>query len=68
MGGTQNSRAEPWRADGVEQPDETNAKHMEEVWKVGVRAIEDEEGIVRREELQRCVRQVMVREKMWIVW
>ncbi|GFZ02408.1 hypothetical protein Acr_15g0010160 [Actinidia rufa] len=32
----------------------TNAKYVEEMWKVGVRANEDEKGNVRREELQSC--------------
>lgn len=41
----------------------TNAKFVEEVWKVGVRAEKDEEGIVRRKELEKCIREVMVGER-----
>ncbi|KAK6249440.1 hypothetical protein SCA6_003445 [Theobroma cacao] len=41
----------------------TNAKFVEDVWTVGVRAKKDEEGIVRREELGKCLREVMVGEK-----
>ncbi|KAI8574171.1 hypothetical protein RHMOL_Rhmol01G0333800 [Rhododendron molle] len=37
----------------------TNAKYVEEVWGVGVRAGKDERGIVRREVLGECVREVM---------
>lgn len=37
----------------------TNAKFIEEIWGVGVRAKEDEKGIVRREELISCLKQVM---------
>lgn len=36
----------------------TNAKFIEEIWGVGVRAKEDEKGIVRREELISCLKQV----------
>ncbi|KAF2316041.1 hypothetical protein GH714_040836 [Hevea brasiliensis] len=41
----------------------TNAKFIEELWKVGVRAKKDEEGIVRRQELEKCIREVMVGER-----
>lgn len=37
-----------------------NAKMMEDIWKVGVRAKKGSEGIVSREEIERCVREVMV--------
>ncbi|CAL9068556.1 unnamed protein product [Musa banksii] len=37
----------------------TNAKYVEDVWGVGVRVREDEKGLVRREEVERCVREVM---------
>lgn len=37
-----------------------NAKFMEDVWKVGVRVKKDENGIVRREEIGRCIREVMI--------
>lgn len=46
-----------WR----DQP--TNAKFVEDVWKVGVRAKKDEEGIVTRDEVARCIREVMVGER-----
>ncbi|XWS60681.1 hypothetical protein CRYUN_Cryun07bG0057000 [Craigia yunnanensis] len=39
----------------------TNAKFLADVWKVGVRAKTDE-GIVTREELEKCLREVMVGE------
>lgn len=39
-----------------------NAKFVEDVWKVGVRAKKDEVGIVTREELEKCIRGVMDRE------
>uniref|UniRef100_A0A2P2NY13 Glycosyltransferase n=1 Tax=Rhizophora mucronata TaxID=61149 RepID=A0A2P2NY13_RHIMU len=41
----------------------TNAKLVEDVWKVGIRAKPDENGIVNREEIEFCVRQVMEDEK-----
>uniref|UniRef100_A0A5B7BNL2 Glycosyltransferase n=1 Tax=Davidia involucrata TaxID=16924 RepID=A0A5B7BNL2_DAVIN len=41
----------------------TNAKFVEEVWRVGLRAKKDDEGIVGREEVEMCVREVMVGEK-----
>lgn len=37
----------------------TDAKYIEEVWKVGVRAKEDEEGVARREEIELCLKKVM---------
>ncbi|KAJ6339859.1 hypothetical protein OIU77_007744 [Salix suchowensis] len=40
-----------------------NAKFVEDVWKVGVRSEKDEVGIVKREELDRCIREVMDGEK-----
>lgn len=36
-----------------------DAKYIDEIWKVGVRAKEDEEGIVRRGELVKCLKEVM---------
>ncbi|TVU30827.1 hypothetical protein EJB05_22471, partial [Eragrostis curvula] len=36
-----------------------NAKYMEDVWKVGVRVRLDANGVVRKEEVERCVRAVM---------
>ncbi|KAJ4973918.1 hypothetical protein NE237_007092 [Protea cynaroides] len=41
----------------------TNAKFVEDVWGVGVRAKCDDKGIVRREELKRCIKEVMERER-----
>lgn len=41
----------------------TNAKYVEEVWGVGVRAREDGEGVIGREEVERCVREVMEGER-----
>ncbi|KAF8723247.1 hypothetical protein HU200_021762 [Digitaria exilis] len=40
-----------------------NAKYIEDIWKVGVRAWPDVKGIVRKEEVERCVREVMEGEK-----
>ncbi|XP_022735759.1 UDP-glycosyltransferase 74B1-like [Durio zibethinus] len=40
----------------------TNAKFLADVWKVGVRTKKDE-GIVTREELEKCLREVMVGER-----
>ncbi|CAM0952452.1 unnamed protein product [Alopecurus aequalis] len=37
----------------------TNAKYIEDVWRIGVRARPDGEGVVRKEEVERCVREVM---------
>ncbi|XVF02380.1 hypothetical protein REPUB_Repub04eG0170700 [Reevesia pubescens] len=37
----------------------TDAKFVEEIWEIGVRAKEDEEGVVRREELRKCLKEVM---------
>ncbi|PKU69340.1 UDP-glycosyltransferase 74F1 [Dendrobium catenatum] len=41
----------------------TDAKYIEEVWGTGIRARKGEEGIVRREEVERCVREVMEGER-----
>ncbi|WOK96503.1 crocetin glucosyltransferase 2-like [Canna indica] len=41
----------------TDQP--TNAKYVEDVWEVGVRVRTEEGGMVRREEIERCVREVM---------
>ncbi|WVZ65588.1 hypothetical protein U9M48_014924 [Paspalum notatum var. saurae] len=40
-----------------------NAKYIEDVWRVGVRVRPDEEGVVRREEVEACVREVMEGER-----
>ncbi|KAL9227504.1 hypothetical protein vseg_003186 [Gypsophila vaccaria] len=37
----------------------TNAKYLEEVWGVGVKARVDEKGVVGSEEIVRCLREVM---------
>ncbi|XVF37516.1 hypothetical protein REPUB_Repub20aG0015500 [Reevesia pubescens] len=37
----------------------TDAKFVEDVWKVGVRVKVDENGIVSRDEIESCIRQVM---------
>ncbi|XP_022726547.1 UDP-glycosyltransferase 74B1-like [Durio zibethinus] len=41
----------------------TDAKFVEEIWEVGVRAKEDENGVVRKEELMKCLKEVMEGEK-----
>nr|ALQ56954.1 crocetin glucosyltransferase [Crocus ancyrensis] len=41
----------------------TNAKYVEDVWKVGVRVKTDEKGFVRGEELERCIKEVMDGER-----
>jgi len=40
-----------------------NAKYIEHVWQVGVKLQPDAEGVVRKEEVERCVRQVMEGER-----
>ncbi|KAG8372275.1 hypothetical protein BUALT_Bualt12G0049400 [Buddleja alternifolia] len=37
----------------------TNAKFVEEVWGVGIRAIVDDKGLVTKEEIVRCIKHVM---------
>ena len=41
----------------------TNAKYVMDVWKVGLRAEADEKGIVRQEELEKCVKEIMEEER-----
>ena len=41
----------------------TDAKFVEEIWEIGVRAKEDEEGVVRKEELMKCLKEIMEGEK-----
>ncbi|CAN6208676.1 unnamed protein product [Urochloa humidicola] len=41
----------------------TNAKYIEDVWRVGVRVRPDKEGVVRKEEVERCVMEVMDGER-----
>ncbi|XP_011079130.1 UDP-glycosyltransferase 74E1-like [Sesamum indicum] len=45
----------------------TNAKFVTEVWGTGIRAQADEEGLVRREEIVRCVKNVMEGEEGKVV-
>ncbi|EEF29929.1 UDP-glucosyltransferase, putative [Ricinus communis] len=45
----------------TDQP--TNAKYVEDVWKVGIRARRNEKGIVRRETVELCIREVMEGQK-----
>ncbi|CAH9128533.1 unnamed protein product [Cuscuta epithymum] len=42
----------------TDQP--TNAKYIADVWQVGVRVRVGDDGIVRSEEIERCIRHVMV--------
>ncbi|KAK3129712.1 hypothetical protein QOZ80_6BG0483650 [Eleusine coracana subsp. coracana] len=41
----------------------TNAKYIQDVWCVGVRIQPDAKGVVRSEEVERCVREVMEGER-----
>ncbi|XP_050366365.1 mogroside IE synthase-like [Argentina anserina] len=41
----------------------TNAKYIMDVWKMGLRAKADEEGIMRRQEIENCVREIMEGER-----
>ncbi|KAJ0093647.1 hypothetical protein Patl1_26904 [Pistacia atlantica] len=41
----------------------TNAKFVEDVWRVGVRVRVNEKGIVTREEIEVCMREVMEGER-----
>ncbi|KAM0946500.1 putative UDP-glucuronosyl/UDP-glucosyltransferase [Dioscorea sansibarensis] len=50
----------------TDQP--TNAKYVEGVWRVGVRARKDEKGVVRGKEIGRCVLEVMEGEKSREIW
>lgn len=45
----------------TDQP--TNAKYVEDVWGVGMRVKVDEQGVVRREEMEHCIKKVMEGEK-----
>ncbi|CAL5082387.1 unnamed protein product [Urochloa decumbens] len=40
-----------------------NAKYIADVWRVGVRVCPNERGVVRKEEVERCVREVMEGER-----
>ncbi|XP_050364372.1 mogroside IE synthase-like [Argentina anserina] len=37
----------------------TNAKYIRDVWKIGIKAQPDEEGIVRRAEVEHCISEIM---------
>ncbi|MED6222765.1 hypothetical protein PIB30_067533 [Stylosanthes scabra] len=41
----------------------TNAKHIKDVWKMGVRVDADEKGLVRRESIRDCIKEVLESEK-----
>lgn len=41
----------------------TNAKYVEDVWGLGLRAKVDDQGIVRRKQLEECIREIMEGEK-----
>ncbi|KAJ4957598.1 hypothetical protein NE237_024709 [Protea cynaroides] len=41
----------------------TNAKYIEDIWGMGLRAKVDENGVAIREEIQECIREVMEGEK-----
>ncbi|XP_065875350.1 UDP-glycosyltransferase 74G1-like [Euphorbia lathyris] len=45
----------------TDQP--TNAKYVEDVWRIGIRALPDKDGIVRRQVVEACIREVMEKEK-----
>ncbi|KAE8653781.1 hypothetical protein F3Y22_tig00117056pilonHSYRG00177 [Hibiscus syriacus] len=41
----------------------TDAKFVEDIWDIGVIVEEDNEGVVRKDELMRCLKEVMEGEK-----
>ncbi|GAV68387.1 UDPGT domain-containing protein [Cephalotus follicularis] len=41
----------------------TNAKFVEDIWRMGIRPKPDEKGIVRREEIEQCIHEVMEGDK-----
>ncbi|CAL1393070.1 unnamed protein product [Linum trigynum] len=41
----------------------TNAKYIEDVWKMGLRAEADQDGIVKREVVEKCLKEVMAGKK-----
>lgn len=45
----------------TDQP--TTAKYIESAWGIGVRVHRDKEGIVRKEEVERCIREVLDGER-----
>ncbi|XWS34335.1 hypothetical protein CRYUN_Cryun21dG0030800 [Craigia yunnanensis] len=38
----------------------TNAKHVEDIWEIGIRAFPDEKGIVRREIIKQCINELIM--------
>ncbi|KAL5781022.1 hypothetical protein ACOSP7_006051 [Xanthoceras sorbifolium] len=41
-----------------------NAKFVEDIWKVGIRVrVDEEDGVVKREEIENCIREVMEGER-----
>ncbi|XVE80833.1 hypothetical protein DITRI_Ditri15bG0012100 [Diplodiscus trichospermus] len=41
----------------------TNAKLVADVWQVGISVCKDENGVIRKEEIERCIREIMEGEK-----
>ena len=41
----------------------TNAKFITDVWKVGLKALANSDGVVKREVLLQCIEEVMVGER-----
>ncbi|XP_034219052.1 UDP-glycosyltransferase 74G1-like [Prunus dulcis] len=41
----------------------TNAKFIMDVWKIGVKALADEKGVVRQEEVEHCISEIMEGER-----
>ncbi|KAK9941777.1 hypothetical protein M0R45_007471 [Rubus argutus] len=41
----------------------TNAKYIRDVWKIGVKAQPDEKGIVRQQEVEHCISEIMEGER-----
>jgi len=41
----------------------TNAKLIRDVWKIGVKAVVDEKGIVRKETITHCIKEILETEK-----
>jgi pathogen-inducible salicylic acid glucosyltransferase len=41
----------------------TNAKFIVDVWKIGVKGVADEKGVVRRETIKDCIKEIMDTEK-----
>ncbi|GAU47604.1 hypothetical protein TSUD_90090 [Trifolium subterraneum] len=41
----------------------TNAKFIVDVWKIGVKSVADEKGVVRRETIKDCIKEIMETEK-----